>query len=97
LDPYDKKLHTDTWYYAKRCFLALAENLSKHLLVLKDASTEEILEFLDKAEAAGKTIPAVIGPQVDLSEATGTTDDSLPRTVAYEARQLKALFLKLHN
>lgn len=35
LDPYDKKLHTDTWYYAKRCFLALAENMSKHMLILK--------------------------------------------------------------
>ncbi|RYH30048.1 hypothetical protein EON65_06400 [archaeon] len=46
LDPYDKKLHTDTWYYAKRCFLALAETMSKHLLVLKDSSMEEILEFL---------------------------------------------------
>lgn len=35
LDPYNKKLHTDTWYYAKRCFLALAENMSKHMLILK--------------------------------------------------------------
>jgi tetratricopeptide repeat protein 30 len=35
LDPYDKKLHTDTWYYAKRCFLALAEIMSKHMLVMK--------------------------------------------------------------
>jgi hypothetical protein len=35
LDPYEKKLHTDTWYYAKRCFLALAENMSKHMLILK--------------------------------------------------------------
>jgi tetratricopeptide repeat protein 30 len=35
LDPYEKKIHTDTWYYAKRCFLALAENMSKHMLILK--------------------------------------------------------------
>lgn len=35
LEPYDKKLGTDTWYYAKRCFLGLAENLAKHMLLLK--------------------------------------------------------------
>eukprot|EP01039_Chlorochromonas_danica_P003860 gene3860-4217_t len=93
LDPYDKKLHTDTWYYAKRCFLALAENLTKHLLVLKDSSMEEILDFLDKAEKAGASIPAVIGPQVDLGE---NKDADKPTTVAFEARQLKSIFLKLH-
>merc|ERR1711998_64326 len=27
LEPYEKKIGTDTWYYAKRCFLALAENM----------------------------------------------------------------------
>merc|ERR1719321_2451025 len=32
LDPYDKKLHMDTWFYAKRCFLALAENMTKQML-----------------------------------------------------------------
>ena len=35
LEPYDKKLGTDTWYYAKRCFLGLAETLSKHMLMLR--------------------------------------------------------------
>lgn len=92
LDPYDKKLHTDTWYYAKRCFLALTENMSKHLLVLKDSAMEEILEFLDKAEKAGHSIPAVIGPQVDLGEGK----DEGQNTVAFEARQLKSIFLKMH-
>ncbi|CAE7398662.1 Ttc30a2, partial [Symbiodinium microadriaticum] len=52
LDPYDKKLHMDTWYYAKRCFLALAENMAKHMLIIKDSSMNEILEFLEKAELA---------------------------------------------
>ncbi|KAJ1428370.1 hypothetical protein B484DRAFT_329548 [Ochromonadaceae sp. CCMP2298] len=93
LDPYDKKLHTDTWYYAKRCFLALAENISKHMLILKDSSMDEILEFLDKAETAGLNVPAVIAPQVDLEGEGGNA--SPPQTVAFEARQLKNLFLKL--
>lgn len=28
--PIEKKLNTDTWFYAKRCFLAVIEHLSKH-------------------------------------------------------------------
>lgn len=87
-------MHTDTWYYAKRCFLALAENMSKHMLILKDSSMDEILEFLDKAEAAGQKVPSVIGPQVDLA---GEGAEHTPQTVAYEARQLKNLFLKLYD
>ena len=27
LEPYNKKLETDTWFYAKRCFLAMIENM----------------------------------------------------------------------
>lgn len=96
LDPYEKKLHTDTWYYAKRCFLALAESMSKHMLILKDSSMDEILEFLDKAEAAGHSIPSVIGPQVDL-EGDANGGNSNQHTVAFEARQLKNLFLKLYD
>lgn len=96
LDPYDKKLHTDTWYYAKRCFLALAENMSKHMLILKDSSLEEILEFLDKAEAAGQNVMSVIAPQIDLGNGESAADIST-HNVAYEARQLKSLFLKLYT
>lgn len=29
-------------FYAKRCFLALIENLAKHMIVLKDSSFTEI-------------------------------------------------------
>ena len=54
---------------------------------------EEILEFFDKAELAGQNIPAVIGPQVDLGDGSHQNE---PHTVAFEARQLKHLYLKLH-
>jgi tetratricopeptide repeat protein 30 len=53
-------LGTDTWYYAKRCFLALIETLSKHMIILKDNTYTEILNFLDLAEETGKTIPTVM-------------------------------------
>lgn len=90
LEPYDKKLHTDTWYYAKRCFLALAENMSKHMLILKDSSLDEIITFFEKAEQAGDKVNTVIGPQI------GDVQDDA-QTVAFEARQLKSLFLKLYE
>jgi hypothetical protein len=54
---------------------------------------EEILEFLDKAERAGRSIPAMIAPQIDLGQSS--FEENKNRTVAYEARQLKMLFLKL--
>lgn len=31
------QLGTDTWFYAKRAFLALADTLAKHMIMLKDA------------------------------------------------------------
>ena len=41
-------------YYAKRCFLALAETVSKQMLMLKDSSFNDIIQFLDAAETNGK-------------------------------------------
>jgi DNA-binding ferritin-like protein (Dps family) len=54
---------------------------------------EEILEFLDKAEVVGQNIQAVIGPQIDFGD--GSSNEPT-HTVAFEVRQLKHLFLKLH-
>jgi hypothetical protein len=58
----------------------------------------EILEFLDRAEAAGHNVKTSIGPQVDFGVADVNADGTLmtePATVRYEARQIKALFLQL--
>lgn len=35
MEPESKKLETDTWFYAKRCFLALFEGVAKHMISLK--------------------------------------------------------------
>jgi len=32
LDPFEKKINTDTWFYAKRCFCSLIEMLAKDML-----------------------------------------------------------------
>merc|ERR1712128_297869 len=34
LEPFQKKLGVDTWFYVKRCFLSLLESLAKHLIMI---------------------------------------------------------------
>lgn len=51
LEPYQKKLGTDTWFYTKRCFLALFEYMAKHLIVLRDSVVHEIIQFLTHCES----------------------------------------------
>ncbi|KAJ8674102.1 hypothetical protein QAD02_005364 [Eretmocerus hayati] len=92
LEPYNKKLGTDTWYYAKRCFLSLFEQLAKQLVVLNDNTLQDCIQFFEHCEVYGRDIPTVIEPSVDLQEI-----DPMPKakeTVTYEARYLKALFLR---
>lgn len=91
LEPYDKKLGTDTWYYAKRCFLALAETLAKHMIMLQDVTYQEILSFLNAADQYGKNILTII------SQGPESEDDATTNNVSYEARMLKRLFLKLRD
>lgn len=50
LEPYSKKLGTDTWYYAKRCFLSLLEQLTKQLVVLNDNTLQDCIQFFEHCE-----------------------------------------------
>lgn len=87
LEPYNKKLGTDTWFYAKRCFLSLLENMSKHMVMLRDAVVQECVQFLEHCEVYGKEVPAIIEAPLDESHTHVGKN-----TVTYEARVLKALF-----
>jgi tetratricopeptide repeat protein 30 len=58
------------------------------MIVLKDQSFNEILNFLDAAEIHGKDIKTKIDP-------LGNVDET--KTVTYEARVLKRMFLKLRE
>lgn len=91
LEPYHRKIMTDTWYYAKRCFLALASSLAKHMIHIKDATFDEILAFMDQADMHGAKIPAMIHPD------PSKQDTSFRNTVRYEARQIKTLYLRLRD
>ncbi|XP_008292707.1 intraflagellar transport protein 70A [Stegastes partitus] len=90
LEPYNKKLGTDTWFYAKRCFLSLLENMSKHMVMLRDAVVQECIQFLEHCEVYGKEVPAIIEqPLEEIRIHIGKN------TVTYEARLLKALFYEV--
>lgn len=60
------QLNTDTWFYAKRCLLALLEILSKHMIVVKDTTISEVIDFLDLADEHGKASPTVFNPLEEL-------------------------------
>merc|ERR1719161_1077549 len=91
LEPYEKKIGVDTWYYAKRCFLALGESLGKNMLLLKDEAFDDVIAFFDAAAQVGKNIQTTISPIED------TTNTESKRTVAQEARLLKKFFLKMRD
>lgn len=90
VEPYNKKLGTDTWYYAKRCFISLLENMAKHMIMLRDNITLEIIQFLEHCEAYGRNIPALVEQPLEEEKLHPGRN-----TVTYEARLLKSLFLKL--
>ncbi|XP_058520211.1 intraflagellar transport protein 70A-like [Ochotona princeps] len=90
LEPYNKKLGTDTWYYAKRCFLSLLENMSKHTIMLRDSVIQECVQFLENCELYGRNIPAVI--EQPLEEERMHIGKN---TVTYESRQLRALIYEI--
>eukprot|EP00746_Dinoflagellata_sp_MGD_P071276 gnl/MRDRNA2_/MRDRNA2_29060_c0_seq1.p1 gnl/MRDRNA2_/MRDRNA2_29060_c0~~gnl/MRDRNA2_/MRDRNA2_29060_c0_seq1.p1 ORF type:complete len:643 (-),score=152.81 gnl/MRDRNA2_/MRDRNA2_29060_c0_seq1:233-2161(-) len=88
LEPYERKIGVDTWYYAKRCLLALGESLSKNMILLNDEAFEDLIAFFDAAAQVGKSIPTSISP-LESQEPT--------LTVAQEARLLKKFFLKMRD
>lgn len=90
LEPYNKKLGTDTWFYAKRCFLSLLENLAKHMIMLRDSVIQDIIQFLEHCGVYGKSVPAVVEQPLEEEKMHPGKN-----TVTFEARVLKSLFLRL--
>lgn len=90
LEPYNKKLGTDTWFYAKRCFLSLLENMAKHMIMLRDSVVQECIQFLEHCELYGKDVFAIIEQPLE--------EDRMhigKNTVTYESRMIKALFYEV--
>jgi tetratricopeptide repeat protein 30 len=83
MEPIQKNICSDTWFYAKKCFLAYALSLSNQSATIKDDMLRDLLLFFDETETYGKDIP--------------TESDSAESTIALEAKQLKKIFVLLAN
>lgn len=91
LEPFNKKLGSQTWFYAKRCFCYLIEHMAKQMIVIQDSVAEDLIDFLEAAEVHGRTIQTVEENPLEQKEAF----DEGRTTVTYEARLLKDLLLRL--
>jgi len=56
------------------------------MLVIKDTTISEVVDFLDTADQNGKLVPTVFNPLEELDE---------KHTVSYEARELKRMYMKM--
>jgi len=90
LEPHNKKLGTDTWFYTKRCFLSLLENLAKQVITIRDSILQECIQFFTQCEEYGKNVKTIIEAPLELE-----TLHPGKNTVTYEARLLKALLLQI--
>ena len=92
LEPLDKNLSVDTWFYTKRCFLSLAKKVSKLMFFMTDTMHREIIDFLRHVEGNGVNI--VLEEHISAEKMT-LTDETPITTVASEARKLRQIFITL--
>uniref|UniRef100_A0A914DBA8 Tetratricopeptide repeat protein 30 n=1 Tax=Acrobeloides nanus TaxID=290746 RepID=A0A914DBA8_9BILA len=87
IEPCDKKLGVDTWFYSKRCMLSTFESVAKHIIVIRDEVLLECLKFLEVCEVHGRDLPSVAeGPLMNLQAGDAR------KTIAYEAPTTKISF-----
>ncbi|ODM96103.1 Tetratricopeptide repeat protein 30A, partial [Orchesella cincta] len=90
LEPYNKKLGTDTWFYAKRCFISMIEKGTKHVTNVRETVYSDCIQFLEHCEMYGRTVKTVIENPLEVSPLHLGKN-----TVTYEARLIKAMLLRL--
>ncbi|KAI1708251.1 tetratricopeptide repeat protein 30A2 [Ditylenchus destructor] len=91
LEPCEKKLGIDTWYYSKRCLMSMIESLAKCVIVVRDDVLSECLKFLDMCEVHGKEIST----EANTLFVQENKPSDIRKTVSFEARAIKALLLKM--
>jgi tetratricopeptide repeat protein 30 len=85
LRPFDTKLSPDTWYFAKRCFMALADKVAKQMVLLKRNLSDTLLEFLNDVIIDER------GATASLQNESGGLDGK-PNTISLEALKLRTVF-----
>ena len=78
-------------FFAKQFFLSLIENLSKHMMSVRDSVMQKCVQFLDHCKICGRNVKTVI----ELLEKNQIHQGK--NTVTYEERYLKALLLQLER
>ena len=84
----DGLVHIADYY---RTFLALAETLAKHMIMLKDATYTEIFAFLDAVDLCGKASPTKVQDHPDRPV------DTEKCNVSFEARLIKKMYIRLQH
>ncbi|KAI3388147.1 hypothetical protein SNEBB_002942 [Seison nebaliae] len=85
LQPFDKKLGYDTWFYAKKCFLALFLAMSLHVVTVRDTILSDIMNFLMNCEEYGRGVVAFLPNMLK----DGQTRHRGQNNVSYESRCLQ--------
>ncbi|KAL3319001.1 Tetratricopeptide repeat protein 30A [Cichlidogyrus casuarinus] len=88
LEPHQKKLGPDTWFYTKRCFLSLIENLARQMILICDSVMNDCIHFLEQCER--QDVQVLCDNPLEKS-----IRHPGEQTVTYEARILKSLLLQL--
>ena len=87
LRPFDTKLSPDTWYFAKRCFMALADKVAKQMVLLKKNLSDTLLEFLNDVIIDGR------GARASLQNESGDLHGKPnTNTISLEALKLRTAF-----
>ncbi|KAI6242149.1 Tetratricopeptide repeat protein 30 [Aphelenchoides fujianensis] len=90
LEPCERKLGIDTWFYAKRCMLSMFEQVAKQLLMVRNEILMECLAFLETCESHGKEVTTITDSLLVQQHVNDPR-----RTVAFEARMLRAILLQI--
>lgn len=90
LRPLSSKLATDSWYYFKRCLIALVERLVRKRIAMENKLYESLLNFLDEIGNAGRTMLAGLSGCNELAK-----DKSKGNSIGDESDFLKKVLVKL--
>lgn len=90
-NPMHSKLNADTWFYAKKCLFEIIRSISLRSYIIPDDTLDHIIKFLDEVDKNGKKIESIIDMTLNAEEAHEH------QSISFEARTIKAMFLKLYN
>ncbi|KAL3114601.1 hypothetical protein niasHT_014408 [Heterodera trifolii] len=88
LEPYEKKLGMDTWFYSKRCMASMLESIARCVVEISDNVLFDCLHFLESCELHGREIVTDVPMH-------GARPGELPRMISHEARLIRALLIKI--